>query len=106
MAVVQNAQHFITSEEWPYPKLLCVNIWKGFAQYLLRYGHKGKSKQGQGHSLRSSVKVTEKYTALPLLLMNKYKKFEDKAVAQFCCSMRNSDKVGKKTPRQPDQLQY
>ena len=53
MAVVQTAKDFITSEEWPYLKLQCVKIWKGFVQQLLRYGQKGKSKQGQGHSLRS-----------------------------------------------------
>ena len=96
MAVAQTAKDFITLEEWPYPKLDCVKIWKGFAQQLPRYGQKGKSGQGQGHSLRSSAKVTKKYTALPLLLMNKHKKFKDRAIAQFCCSMTNSDKVEKK----------
>ena len=57
MTVVQIAQDFITSEKWSHPKLPCVKIWKGFAQQLLRYGQKGKRRQGQGHSLRrSSVK--------------------------------------------------
>ena len=94
MAVIQIAKDFITFEEWPYPKLPCVKIWKGFAQQLLRYGQKDKSKQGQGHSLRSSIKVTKFQSALRLLLVNKYKKFEDNAIARFCCSTRNSEKVG------------
>ena len=64
MTIIQIAKDFITSEEWPYPKLPCVKIWKGFVQQLLRYGHKGKSMQGQGHSLRSSVKVTKFQSAL------------------------------------------
>ena len=49
MAVVQTAEDFITSEEWPYPNLLSVKIWKGFAQQLLRYAKKAKV---------SKVKVT------------------------------------------------
>ena len=48
--------------------------------------------QGQGHSLKSSVKVTKFQSALRLLLVNKYKKFEENAIARFCCSMRNSEK--------------
>ena len=71
MADIQTAKDFITCEEWPFSKLPCVNIWKGFAQQLLRYGQKGKSKQGQGHSLRSSVKVTKFQSALRLRLVNK-----------------------------------
>ena len=57
MTVVQIAVDFITFEEWPYPKLPRVKIWKGFVQQLPRYGQKGKSKQDQGYSLRSTVKV-------------------------------------------------
>ena len=83
MAVAQIAQDFIISEEWPYPKLPCVKFWKGFAQQLLRYSQKGKSKQGQGHSLRSSRKVTKFQSALRLLLVNKYKKFEDNAILKM-----------------------
>ena len=52
MAVLQIAKDFITAKEWPWPKLACVTIWKGFTQQLLRYDQKGKSKQGQGHSSR------------------------------------------------------
>ena len=88
MAVVQTAKDFITSEEWPYPKLPCVKIWKGFALQLLRYGQKGKSKQGHDHSLRSSVKVNKFQSALRLLLVNKYKKFEDNAIDRFCCKCK------------------
>ena len=44
MTVIQTAKDFIIFEEWPYHKLPCVKIWKGFAQKLLRYGQKGKSK--------------------------------------------------------------
>lgn len=106
MAVVHSAKDFITSEVWPYPKLPCVNIWKGFAQNLLRYGQKIKSKQGQGHSVRSSVKVTKFQSTLRLLLMNKYEKFEDNAIARFCCSMRNSkkEKKRKKNPKHGNQF--
>ena len=98
MTVVQITTDFITYEEWPYPKLPCVKIWKGFAQQLLRYGQKGKSKQGQGHSLRSSVKVTKFQSALHLLLVNKGKKSEDNAITRFCCSVRNSKSGGEKNP--------
>ena len=103
MAVVQTAIDFITCEKWPYPKLPCVKIWKGFARQLQRYSQKGKSKQGQGHSLRSSVKVTKFQSALHMLLVNKYKTFEDNAIARFCCSIDNLEKVEKKNPRQPVQ---
>ena len=44
-----------------------------------------KGLKGQGHTSRSSAKVTNLYTALRLLLLNKHKKFEDDAVARFCC---------------------
>ena len=44
-----------------------------------------KGLKGQGHTSRSSVKVTYLCTALRLLLLNKHKKFEDDAVARFCC---------------------
>ena len=54
--------------------------------------------QGQGHSLKSSIKVTKFQSALRLLLVNKYKKFEDNAIARVCCSRRNSEKWGKKNP--------
>ena len=101
MAVVHSTKDFITFEVWPYPKLPCVKMWKGFAQQLLRYGQKSKSKQGQGHSLRSSVKVTKFRSTLRLLLVNKYKKFENNAIARFCCSMRNSEKVGEKNSPKP-----
>ena len=103
MAVVQIAKNFITSEEWLYPKLPCVKIWKGFAQQLLRYGEKDKSKQGQGHSLKSSIKVTKFQSALCLLLLNRHKKFENDAIAEFCCSVDNSKKLKKITPRRPVQ---
>ena len=92
MIVKQIAKDFNTSKEWPYPKLPCVKIWKGFAQQLLRYGQKGKSKQGQGHSLKSSIKVTKFQSALRLLLLNKHKKFENDAIARFCSSIDNSKK--------------
>ena len=92
MAVVYVTQDFISSEKWPYPKLPCVKIWKGFAQQLLTYGQKGKRGQGQGHSLRSSVKVTKFQSALRLLLVNMYKKFENDAIARFCSSVDNSKK--------------
>ena len=104
MTVVQINTDFITCEEWRYPKLPCVKIWKGFAKQLLRYGQKGKNMQGQGHSLRSSVKVTKFQSALRLLLVNKCKKFEDNAITRFCCSVRNSEKWGKKN--NPQYWQY
>ena len=49
-----------------------------------------KGLKGQGHTSRSSVKVTYLYTALRLLLLNKHKKFEDDAIARFCCSASES----------------
>ena len=103
MAVVQKVKDLFTFEELPYPKLPCVHIWKGFAEQLLRYGQKGKSKQGLGHLLRSSVKVTKFQSALRLLLVNKYKKFEDNAIARFCCNAKLGKSGGKKKPRPPVQ---
>ena len=37
---------------------LC-KIWSRFAQQILRYGLKGETRQGQGHSSKSFVKATE-----------------------------------------------
>ena len=60
-----------------------------------------KGLKGQGHTSRSSVKVTYLfYLTCVLLLLNKHKKFEDDAVARFCCSGGKS-KWRKKTPQQP-----
>ena len=55
-----------------------------------------KGLKGQGHTSRSSVKVTYLYTALRLLLLNKHKKFEDDAIARFCCSASGSKRRKKK----------
>ena len=55
-----------------------------------------KGLKGQGHTSRSSVKVTYLYTALRLLLLNKHKKFEDDANARFCCSASESKRRKKK----------
>ena len=54
---------------------------------------------------RSHIKVIRKghlfvLSDLRLLLLNKHKKFEDDAVARFCCSGGKS-KRRKKKPRQP-----
>ena len=48
-----------------------------------------KGLKGQGHTSRSSAKVTYLCTALRLLLLNKHKKFEDDAVARFAVGSVN-----------------
>ena len=55
-------------------------------------------RQKQARS-RSLVKVTKFQSALRLLLMNKYKKFEDNAIDRFCCSVDNSKKVEEKNKK-------
>ena len=106
MIVVQIAKDFNIFDEWPYPKLPCAKIWKGFAQQLLRYGQKGKSKQGQGQLLRSSEKVTKSQSALHLLLLNKHKKFENDPIARFCSRVANSKVEKKKQKKHGDQINY
>ena len=59
-----------------------------------------KGLKGQGHMSRSSVKVTQFHTALRMLVINMLKKFDDDAIARFCCSSRQS-KRRKKKPRRP-----
>ena len=48
-----------------------------------------KGLKGQGHTSRSSVKVTYLfYQTCAWYLLNKDKKFEDDAIVRFCCSVR------------------
>ena len=73
MEFIYTAENCITSKEWPQAKLAYVKIWGHFAQQVLSYGLKGKSRQGQGDRIVESV--------LRLLLLSKHKKFEDDAIA-------------------------
>ena len=56
--------------------------------------------KGQGHASRSSVRSPRFHTALRMLVINMIKKFEDDAIARFCCSGGKS-KRQKKKPRRP-----
>ena len=47
---------------------------------------KAHARQGQGHSSRSFVKVTEIHTALRLLLLSKLETFDGNAIARFSSS--------------------
>ena len=59
IASVESTKDLLASKECPGPMLACGKIWHAFDQQLLIYVFKGESRQGQGHSSSSSVKVTE-----------------------------------------------
>ena len=63
--------------------------------------YKGKRKQGQGHASWSSVKVTDLIvkSARCLLLLNNLKKFENDAIARFCCIDEQLKKWGQNTTK-------
>ena len=68
-------------------KLHSVKIWRCFVQQEQSYGSKYKRTERS----RSHVKVIRKghrfvKSDLRLVLLNKEKKFEDDAIARFCCS--------------------
>ena len=84
MELLQIANDILASEEWPYPKLHSVKIWRCFVQQKQSYG----SKYERTERPRSHIKVIRKghwfvASALRLLLLNKHKKFEDDAIARF-----------------------
>ena len=70
----QTTKDFFTPEEWPPPKLACVQIWRRFAELWLKMCNYGK------------VKVIRKgpwfvKSALHLLLLIKHRKFENDTIA-------------------------
>ena len=87
MEYLQIAKDILASEEWPYPKLYSVKIWRCFVQQEQSHG----TKYERTERSRSHIKIICKghlfvLSELRLLLLNKHKKFEDDAIARFCCS--------------------
>ena len=64
---------------------LCNNLDTFFRPSTDIYGLKGKSRQGHGHSSKSSLKVKQLLNqhCIDLLLLDNHKKFEDDAFASF-----------------------
>ena len=113
MEFVQTAKDIFASEEWPEPKLASVKIWRCLDKQVGSHCPKCKSMVRS----RLHFKVIRKgyqfvKSALLLLLVSKHKKFEDHAIAKFCCSDDNSQrwekikKKKKKKKKTQQLLQY
>ena len=111
MEFVQTTKDFITSKEWTDLTLDCVKILR-LAQQVSSYGSNFESMVRS----RSHIKVIRKghcvvESSVCLLFFNKHKKFEDEAIARFCCNIdtsqgRTKTQPNKQKTRQPHQYQY